>query len=114
MSVADRWEALASSYEDVGHEDPLANRRRDVPGMAAIAISDFIGRRAWRALPFYRGFCRPFGIEDQLSIECPHGVDGTLHVVVSHSGDSGFAPAERWILDLLRPHLVQLCGPRPV
>ena len=113
MSVADRWGPLASTYEDVRRDDPLANRRRDFPGVAAIAISDFIDRRAWRVLPFYRSFCRPFGIEDQLSIECPHGADGTLHVVISRGDFGRFAPAERWILDLLRPHLVQVCGPRP-
>src|SRR4051812_128180 len=107
-SVADRWGLLESAYEAVRHDDPLVNRRRDVPSDAALAISDFISPDAWRTSPFYRAFCRPAGIEDQLSIECSAG-PRALHVVISRNDYGGFTPVDRWLLDQLRPHLVQVC-----
>lgn len=110
VSRADFWGPLAASYEDFRHEDPLVNHRRDAPLEAALAISDFVRAKAWQASPFYRGFCGPSGIGDQLSIQCPHGADGTLHVVISRADYGGFASADREMLDLLRPHLLQTCG----
>jgi DNA-binding CsgD family transcriptional regulator len=112
-SAADRWAPLASSFEGCREHDPLPNHRREFLRDGALAISDFMARDAWRALPFYRNFCSRFGIEDQLSIECPHGVDGTLHVVISRGDYGAFPPSDRWVLNSIRPHLRQVCAPTP-
>jgi DNA-binding CsgD family transcriptional regulator len=107
--TAEVWQA----YGELRHQDPLeggwpgASRpSRSIVGRA-LKMSDVIGDRAFRKLELYAEVCRPLGVDHVMKLFLPirHGIARSL---VFDRGGRDFSERDRSVIDLLRPHLVQL------
>ncbi|MHB1006623.1 MAG: response regulator transcription factor [Chloroflexota bacterium] len=91
-------------FERVGHENPLLTAHQGHPG--ALKISDFLSQRQLLRLPLYNEFFRPGGVHYQMSVVLP-AKQGILRGIVVNRGTRDFSERERFLLDLVRLHLVQ-------
>lgn len=73
----------------------------------ATRISDLIDRREYHALDIYRQLYRPLGVEHQIAFTLPSGADRILGVALSR-GREDFSTAERDLLNVARPYLIQI------
>lgn len=89
------------------HEQPLVNHQKTGDGRA-LKISDFLTRSQWHNLALYNEFYKEIrGIEHQMAIALPATAPLLNGVALSRSGKD-FSERDRLLLDLLRPHLMQV------
>jgi DNA-binding CsgD family transcriptional regulator len=69
------------------------------------AISDFLSAREFHATGIYQHFYRQLGAEDQISFILPE--PRFLIGIALNRARRGFSQRERYVLNALRPHLVQ-------
>jgi DNA-binding CsgD family transcriptional regulator len=93
---------LVAPGEALGAERPTAAGRLR-PGDGAVRLSQRIGRRELRRLPFYRRVMRPLGIEDELvlRVSTPGPRNGGLSLI----RDRPFTDRERRMLELVGPYV---------
>jgi DNA-binding CsgD family transcriptional regulator len=73
----------------------------------AVKHSDFLTRRNWHLLGIYNYVARPLGIEHMLSVWLPCRRGFERGFMLDRSSRE-FSERDRLVLDLLRPHLIQL------
>jgi DNA-binding CsgD family transcriptional regulator len=86
-------------------EHPLISRGAEWDG-SAVRMSDFLSRPRFHDLGLYQEFFRRLALEHQMSIRLPASSD-LLVVVNVNRNRRDFAPRERLLMELLRPHLIQ-------
>jgi DNA-binding CsgD family transcriptional regulator len=102
------WEA----YEQFRHQDPLPgggpwpSRAPALVGRA-VKMSDLLSDRRFRRLDLYRHVCKPLGIQHVMKLFLPLR-NGIARSLVLDRGGSDFSERDRSVIDVLRPHLVQL------
>ena len=102
------WEA----YEQFRHQDPLPgggpwpSRPPALVGRT-VKMSDLMSDRKFRRLDLYRYVCKPLGIQHVMKLFLPLR-DGVARSLVLDRGGPDFSERDRSVIDVLRPHLVQL------
>jgi DNA-binding CsgD family transcriptional regulator len=102
------WEA----YTEFRHQDPLPgggpwpSRPPALVGRT-LKMSDFLSDRRFRRLDLYRYVCKPLGIQHVMKLFLPLR-DGVARSLVFDRGGRDFSERDRLVVDVLRPHLVQL------
>lgn len=87
-------------------QNPIADYFRRTGEGRAMRISDLITRRQLHQLEIYREVYRPLGVEYQIAFTLPSGSERILGVALSR-GQRDFTAAERDLLNLARPYLIQ-------
>jgi DNA-binding CsgD family transcriptional regulator len=70
-------------------------------------ITDLMSRRAFRRTELYRSVYAPMGVEYQMAVNLP-GAAGAVVGIAVNRDRRDFDERDRALLDVLRPHLVQL------
>jgi DNA-binding CsgD family transcriptional regulator len=96
--VFEKWARLAP-------QNPLLRHYLATRDGRAYRFSDVISREDLHALEIYRELYRPFGVEHQLAVTLPAPPGLLMGIVVSDESD--FTDAQRLMLDLARPHIIQ-------
>ncbi len=89
-------------------DDPFRCGLRDLPG-SPLKVSDFLTRSRLRRNPWYCEVMRPSGVEHELKVwlSAPTGVVRGFFLVRGPR-DRDFDERDRSLLELLRPHLVEI------
>ena len=99
--------ALQAAFKRLEHQHPAVAWYRSNPGGPALQTSDFLTPREWRRLDLYHEFMRPLEAEHQMSIA--FRIPGQMSIgLPMNRKSSAFSERERLLLDLTRPHLLQL------
>ena len=99
--------AQLDRFAQLAHQHPLIGHFQQRPADArALAISDFLSRRALHATELHRDFFAELAIEDQLAINLPTS-DGTVVGVALNRPGRSFTPRDRAVLELLRPQIAR-------
>jgi DNA-binding CsgD family transcriptional regulator len=89
-------------------DNPLLARFVRTRDGRAYRFSDVLTRAELRRLPLFRELYEPMGIAHQVAFTLPSPTPLTMGIALSRSPASGdFGEAERAMLDLARPHLIQ-------
>lgn len=94
----ERWGRL-------GHENPLVQRYLETRDPRAYRITDVIEHRRFRERALYREVFAPLGVHHQLAVTLP--APPSLLVGLALVGPEDYTDAQRRMLDLARPHLIQ-------
>jgi len=85
---------------------PIADYRVRTGDLAAVRMSDVIGRNRYHGLPIYRDYFHPAGMEYVLDLGLWSGPDRYRSVVLLREASGpDFSEREREITESLRPHL---------
>ena len=87
-------------------QNPIANYFLRTRDGRATRFSDLITRRELHRLELYRQVYEPLAIEYQIAFTLPSGAERILGVSLSRS-KRNFSAAERDLLNLARPYLIQ-------
>ena len=88
--------------------NPLIQRYVRTRDGRAYRFSDVVSEDELHALPVYRDFYGPMGVEHQIAFTLPAPRELTIGIALSRSLDKeDFSQVERAMLDLARPHLIQ-------
>ncbi len=99
-------EHLHMAFARHAAEDPLVARYAQTGDGRAVRISDVITRRQLHRLPIYREVYGPMGVEYQIAFTVPGSAKRFLGVALSR-GARDFTAADRDLLNLARPYLIQ-------
>lgn len=102
--VTPEQQALFRRWE---HQHPTVAWYRANPGGPALQVSDFISSREWRALDLYADVMGPLGIDYQMSVTLVVTRRASVGLPLNRT-DRAFSERDRLVLNLLRPHLLQL------
>ncbi len=89
------------------HQHPMLTHYRRTGDGGALKISDFLSRRQFHQLGLYQDYYRLVGTEYQISITLPDPRSLVMAFALSR-GHRDFSERDRTVLDLVRPHLVQV------
>jgi len=89
------------------HENPLVRRYAATQDGRAYRFSDVVTPDALHALAVYREFYARLGVEHQMAFTLPHVSGRILGVALSRSRGRDYSDAERDLVDLARPFLIQ-------
>jgi DNA-binding CsgD family transcriptional regulator len=108
----DRTATVWEAYGEYRHQDPLpggAPGATQSPALVgrALKLSDFLSDRKFRRLDLYAYVCKPLGVEHVLKLFLPSR-NGVARNLVFDRGGRDFSERDRDVVDLLRPHIVQL------
>jgi DNA-binding CsgD family transcriptional regulator len=101
------FDGIAEAFGQYAHQHPVVRMHRedgDQPGPHA--LSDFLSEEELHALDLYQAVYRRIGAEDQLSFVLPSPPEITVGIALNRS-TRGFSAAERELVTLIRPNLVQ-------
>jgi DNA-binding CsgD family transcriptional regulator len=87
-------------------QNPIADYFLRTRDGRATRFSDLITRRQLHQLDLYREVYRPLAVEYQIAFTLPSGAERILGVALSR-GKRDFTAAERDLLNLARPYLIQ-------
>lgn len=94
------WERLAPT-------NPLVQRYQRTHDGRPYRFSDVMAKDELRRLPLYVEMYEPLGIEHQIALVLPSPPSLTIGLALSRGPGRDFHDAERDLLALLRPHLIQ-------
>lgn len=94
-------------FERHMHEHPLILRHQRTRDGRAYKISDFLTRHKFRRLGLYNEYYRRVGVERQIAFALPTLPALTLGIALNRERRD-FSERERLLLNLLRPHLIQV------
>lgn len=94
----ERWGSL-------GHQNPLVQRYLATRDPRAYRMSDVIAEAEFRRLDLYREVFAPLGVHHQMAVTLP--APPRLLVGLAVVAPADYSPAQRRMLDLARPHLIQ-------
>jgi DNA-binding NarL/FixJ family response regulator len=92
-------------WRRLAYQNPLLERYFATRDGRAYRFSDVVAMPELRALELYRELYRPSGVEHQIAVILPAPPDLIVGVVLS--GPEDFTDAQRLVLDLARPHIIQ-------
>jgi DNA-binding CsgD family transcriptional regulator len=101
------FDGIAEAFGRYAHQHPVVRLHReqsDQPGPHA--LSDFLSEEELHGLDLYRAVYARMGAEDQLSFVLPSPPEITVGIALNRA-TRGFSAAERELVTLIRPHLVQ-------
>jgi DNA-binding CsgD family transcriptional regulator len=98
-----RWHKVWRAHAD---ENPLVAHYQRTKDGRPYRFSDLISQDELHSLELYREFYGPIGLEYQIAFLLP-AVSGAILGVALSRRESDFADAERDLLGLARPHLIQ-------
>jgi DNA-binding CsgD family transcriptional regulator len=98
-----RWHETWATY---GLENPLVQRMTHTRDGRPLRFSDVASTAELHALGLYRNFYGPIGLEHQIAFTLPSHSDLLLGIALSRR-DHNYSDAERELLELARPHLIQ-------
>jgi DNA-binding CsgD family transcriptional regulator len=98
--------AMHLAFGRFGHQNPLVEHYVKSRDSRAIRFSDLISRRRLHQLDLYREVYKPMGVEYQIAFILPSSSHRVLGVALSR-GKRDFTNAERDLLNLARPYLIQ-------
>jgi hypothetical protein len=98
-----------ASYERWYFQHPTVAWYRAHPNEPgrALRLADFVSPQEWHSLDLYQAFFQHYPIEDQLTVSW-RAADGAPAGIPVNRDRRTFTARERELLDVLRPHLVQL------
>jgi DNA-binding CsgD family transcriptional regulator len=99
-------ELLAAWARHAG-ENPLVSRYVRTRDGRPYRFSDVTTRSALHSLALYRDLYRPLGVEHQIAFALPSPRALTIGIALSRSSARDFSDAERTMLEIIRPHLIQ-------
>jgi DNA-binding NarL/FixJ family response regulator len=88
-----------------GHQNPLVQHHLATRDPRAYRLSDVTAMSAFRELELYHEVFVPLGVEHQLAVTLPAPPRLLIGLVFADADD--FTDAQRRLLDLARPHLIQ-------
>lgn len=88
-------------------EHPIVTYWQQTGDGRALKISDFLTQRQFHRLGLYQEFYRQEGVEDQMTMMLPARPPRMIGIGL-HRGRRTFLERDRLLLNLLRPHLVQV------
>ncbi len=98
-----RWHKVWRAY---AMENPLVVAYERTKDGRPYRFSDVISTEEFHALDLYREFYGPIGLEHQIAFLLP-GASGAIIGVALSRRDRDYTDAERDLLELARPHLIQ-------
>ena len=101
------FDGIAEAFGRYAHQHPVVRLHREQseePGPHA--LSDFLSEEELHGLDLYRAVYARMGAEDQLSFVLPSPPEVTVGIALNRA-TRGFSAAERELVTLIRPHLVQ-------
>lgn len=101
--VPDEYHA---AWARLGGQNPLLQRYLRTQDGRPYRFSDVVSREELHALPIYQELYAPLGIEYQMAMILPAAGGVKIGLVLSRSRPD-YSDAERELLGLMRPHLVQ-------
>jgi DNA-binding CsgD family transcriptional regulator len=97
-----RWLELWGQF---GHQNPLIQRHLSTRDPRAYRMSDVIDGPSFRRLDLYREVFAPLGVHHQMAVTLP--APPTLLIGLAVVAPDDYTDAQRRMLDLARPHLIQ-------
>jgi DNA-binding CsgD family transcriptional regulator len=97
---------IHEAFARYGAQNPLVVRYLATRDGRATRLSDVVTRRQLHRLDLYREVYRPLGVEYQMAFTLPSSSQRVLGVALSR-GLRNFSAAERDLLNLARPYLIQ-------
>jgi DNA-binding CsgD family transcriptional regulator len=101
--LEERWHAVWAQY---GPQNPLVTRIERTRDGRVFRFSDVVTPAELHALELYRELYGPIGLEHQIAFTLPARSQLIIGVALSRSTHD-FSDAERDLLELARPHLIQ-------
>lgn len=101
------WDGDLATWERWMHQHPLVTRLMQTGDGRAWRISDMISQDQFHALELYTEFYRRMRVEYQIALALPVPRPLILGLVLNRE-DRDFSERDRAILNLTRPHLVQI------
>ncbi|HWF72257.1 MAG TPA: helix-turn-helix transcriptional regulator [Solirubrobacteraceae bacterium] len=98
--------ALVEKFKLYAHQNPLIVRHQRTHDGRALRFSDVVSAAELHALPLYREFYAPMGIEHMVAFTLSHAPDRILGVALGRAGND-FTDDERDLLNQARPFLIQ-------
>jgi DNA-binding CsgD family transcriptional regulator len=98
-----RWHKAWRAY---AMENPLVVEFQRSKDGRPYRFSDIVSADDFHALDLYREFYGPIGLEHQIAFVLP-GASGAIIAVALSRAERDFSDAERDLLELARPHLIQ-------
>ena len=98
--------AIHSAFARYARQNPIAEYFLRTRDGRATRFSDLITRRELHSLDLYRAVYRPLAVEYQIAFTLPSGAERILGVALSR-GRRDFTAAERDLINLARPYLIQ-------
>lgn len=98
--------AIHSAFVRYAPQNPIAEYFLRTRDGRATRFSDLITRRELHKLDLYREVYEPLSVEYQIAFTLPSGAERILGVALSR-GKRDFTAAERDLLNLARPYLIQ-------
>jgi DNA-binding CsgD family transcriptional regulator len=99
---------LVGAWERTAATNPLIVRFVRTRDGRAYRFSDVVTRAELHALPVFQELYEPLGLEHQIAFTLPSPAPLTMGIALSRApGGADFDDAERSMLDLARPHLIQ-------
>jgi DNA-binding CsgD family transcriptional regulator len=98
--------AVPEWFAQLIQDHPVLNYFKASGDGQALKISDFLGVREFHQLPIYREAFRLTNVEDELGF----GVQCETRFILGfafHRGERSFTEADRLLLNLIRPHIIQ-------
>lgn len=99
-------EWAVAAWSQYAEENPLLRRYLRTRDGRALRFSDVISRRDLSALPLYRSFYRPLGVEHQIAFVLPSTPALTIGIALTRA-EEDFSDRDRTLLELTRPHVIQ-------
>lgn len=97
-----RWLAL---WGQLGHQNPLIQRYLATRDPRAYRMSDVVDEPSFRRLDIYREVFAPLGVHHQMAVTLP--APPKLLIALAVVAPDDYTDAQRRMLDLARPHLIQ-------
>jgi DNA-binding CsgD family transcriptional regulator len=98
-----RWHEAWALY---GLENPLVELMSRTRDGRPLRLSDVVGQAELHALRLYRHLYGPIGLEYQIAFTLPSRSEVLLGIALSRR-EQDFTDAERELLEIARPHLIQ-------
>lgn len=107
LEPAEAWfDGIEEAFGRYAHQHPVVRLHREGEELGPHALSDFLSEEELHGLDLYRAVYARMGAEDQLSFVLPSPPELTVGIALNRS-TRGFSAAERELVALIRPHLVQ-------
>lgn len=101
------FDGIDEAFGRYAHQHPVVRLHREQGDQSGpYALSDFLSEEELHALDLYRAVYARMGAEDQLSFVLPSPPEVTVGIALNRP-TRGFTAAERELVTLIRPHLVQ-------
>jgi DNA-binding CsgD family transcriptional regulator len=106
LMLPDESPEMHETWAHYAHENPLLQNYLRTQDGRAMRFSDVISTEDLHALPLYRNFYRPLGVEYQLAFTLPAGPQRVLAIAMTRE-DRDYSDEERDFADRARPFLIQ-------